>query len=76
MTDFHLVHFPSPEGFLEALRKYDDGFMNLPIGVLLDSIAEARAKARKPDSTPKTLLAVYQGDAIVYVYCPYCFNFY
>ena len=67
MTDFHLLQFSSPDAFLEAVWGHDEGFMNFPIGVLLDSMNETQIKARKLEATHRILLAVYDGDAILYV---------
>lgn len=65
MSDFRLVQFTSPQDFLDAVQAYDEGFMNFPIGVLLDSMNETQIKARKLKNTPRILLAVYAGEAIM-----------
>lgn len=67
MTEFRLVQFTSPHDFLEALQAYDDGFMNFSIGPLLDCMDEKKIKARKLKNIPKTLIAVYDGNTVVYV---------
>lgn len=65
MSGFRLVQFTCPQDFLHAVQAYDEGFMNFPIGVLLDSMNEIQITARKLKNTPRMLLAIYAGEAIV-----------
>lgn len=67
MPNLRLVQFETPQEFLQAVQIHDDAFLNWPIGSLLESMDEVQIKMRKLKGVPKILLAVYDGDALVYV---------
>ena len=67
MADFRAVHFAKPEAFLDALKAYDDSFMNFALGSLLDSMNPAYPHSHDRSTISRTLLAVYKGDQLLYV---------
>ena len=66
MSNLRLVQFATPQEFLQAVESHDDAFLSWPISTLLESMDEAQIKTRKLKEIPRTLLAVYKNDALVY----------
>ncbi|KAF7799554.1 hypothetical protein EIP86_010791 [Pleurotus ostreatoroseus] len=65
MADLRAVHFAEPEAFLDALKAYDDSFMNFALGSLLDSMNPAYPHSHDRSTISRTLLAVYKGDQLL-----------
>lgn len=65
MPDLRVVQFSKPETFLDAVRPYDDSFMNFPVGSLLDSLDPANPRTKDRTVQYRTLLAVYKGDDLM-----------
>lgn len=64
MSDLRVVRFQDAQTFLEAVKPYDDSFMNFALGSVLDSLSPARASLSHTKSY-RTLLAVYKGDKLL-----------
>lgn len=67
MANLRAVHFAEPKAFLDALKTYDDSFMNFALGSLLDSMDPAYPHSQNSSAISRTLLAVYKGDQLLYV---------
>ncbi|KAH9927444.1 uncharacterized protein BXZ73DRAFT_78494 [Epithele typhae] len=70
MDDLRLVHFNTPQAFLEATREFDDSFMGFCVGSLLDYLAEhpdaaADTPADAASSKPVYLYAIYENDDLL-----------
>lgn len=65
-SPFRLVDFRNPDDFIEAVKNYDDSFMNFALGALLDSVNPSQAAAQaRWGGGPRTLLAIYRGDDLL-----------
>ncbi|KAJ3542540.1 hypothetical protein NM688_g5960 [Phlebia brevispora] len=62
MSDIRVIHFQDPQAFLDAVKQYDDSFMNFALGSLLDSLNSENSLAKDQPATYRTLLAAYKGD--------------
>lgn len=66
MPGLRLVTFTELDAYVAACAPFDDSFMNFPFGTLLDSIDPGNATLLpKTDPSPRTLLAVYDGDQLM-----------
>ncbi|OBZ65793.1 hypothetical protein A0H81_14359 [Grifola frondosa] len=62
MSVLWLIRFEDSKAFLQALKQYDDSFMNYCLGSLLDAVSQNRV-----DSNMMTLLSVYRGNELLIV---------
>ncbi|EKM55282.1 uncharacterized protein PHACADRAFT_208796 [Phanerochaete carnosa HHB-10118-sp] len=65
MANLRVVGFSNPYEFLEAVKGNDDSFMNFPLGALMDSMDEQQIRVRNITEDSRTLVGVYDGDALV-----------
>ncbi|KAJ3522736.1 hypothetical protein NM688_g8831 [Phlebia brevispora] len=65
MPDIRVVRFDEPRAFLDAVKDYDDSFMNFSLGALLDSLEPANPRGKEQPATSRTLLAVYKGEQLI-----------
>ncbi|KAJ3521308.1 hypothetical protein NM688_g9032 [Phlebia brevispora] len=65
MSDIRVVHFQEPQAFLDAVKHYDDSFMNFSLGTLLDSLDPDNSREERQPATCWTLLAVYRGGKLI-----------
>ena len=68
MTDLRVVHFTEIPAFFDAVKSYDDGFMNFALGTLYNRLEPGFSKDgnwEQSTASQRVILAVYKGDDLM-----------
>ncbi len=65
MVDLRVVHFLDPEAFVDAVKPFDDTYMNFALGGVLNSMKPGHPLANDRSADARTLLAVYKGEKLL-----------